>query len=203
MGKCLLTSLAVSAGIAFIVAPAPSKACSVDPMLGSICLVGFNFCPRGFTEASGQLLSISQNSALFALFGTIYGGDGRTTFALPDLRGRMPIHAGTGPGLSTYSEGQRGGVENVTIGVSQMPAHNHTAALRANSAGGTTEIPAGNLLANSRRSAIYNTTPGNVDLDPSSIAIGNTGSGLPQENRQPYLTMRYCVAITGVFPSRN
>lgn len=205
MGKHLLTALAVSAGITLSLTSAPSKAgCSAtDPMLGSICLVGFTFCPRNYTEAAGQLLEISTNQSLYSLFGTTYGGDGRTTFGLPDLRGRVPISEGTSPGLSTYRLGQRGGVETVTMIVNQMPSHNHTATLKANSAGGTTAVPAGNVLADSRRSAVYGTAAVDVDLNRASIVVSAAGGGQPQENRQPYLAMRYCVVTTGVYPSRN
>ena len=97
-----------------------------EPLIGEIKLVGFTYCPRGWTDADGQLLSITDNAALFSLYGTTYGGDGRTTFALPDLRGRVPLHQGTGAGLSTYTMGQLGGAETVTLTTSQMPVHNHT-----------------------------------------------------------------------------
>lgn len=172
-------------------------------MVGSICLVGFNFCPRGFTEANGQLLAISEYSTLYSLFGTAYGGDGRTTFALPDLRGRAPIHLGQGPGLSDYRLGQKGGLEAVTITTAQMPSHNHTATLKAGSNVRSTEITDRNVLANTRQTAVYGTAPGNVRLNEASLAVANNGGGQAHENRQPYLTMRYCVALTGIYPSRN
>lgn len=198
----------------------PAIACSGDPMLGSVCLVGFNFCPRNFLPAEGQLISISSNTALFALLGTTYGGDGRTTFALPDLRGRAPIHFGAGPGLSNYPMGQRGGFEAVNLTALQMPAHNHTASvdlsavtatLNAASTGGDTAVPTGNVLADSRRSAIYSTGAADQSLDASAVSIGgiaaattaNAGNGASHENRPPYLAMRYCVAVQGIFPSRN
>lgn len=199
-------------------------ACGPDPLLGSICAVGFNFCPRGFAEANGQLLAISQNTALFSLYGTIYGGDGRTTFALPDLRGRSAIGQGQGSGLPRYREGQRGGAESQTLNVANLPSHNHLATttvdpvtvkstLRANSGEGDSDEPGGKVLAKRTRNRIYSTA--GQDVDMSSDAISSTatasatttitpaGSSQPFNIRDPYLTIRYCVALQGIYPSRN
>ena len=177
--KRLISALA----LLFVFGPLSSQA--QDPLIGEIKMVGFNFCPRGWVEADGQLLSIAENSALFSLYGTIYGGDGRTTFALPDLRGRAPIHVGSGPGLSTYVEGEKGGVETVTLTPSELPAHSHTIP-ELSSPGGTDK---GLVLRNGNGGTTANTSV--------------TGSGLAHENRPPFLTVRFCVATVGIFPSRN
>ena len=168
-----------------------------EPFLGEIRAFGFNFAPRGWASCNGQLLPINQNQALFALLGTIYGGNGQTTFALPDLRGRVPINQGQSSGASTYSLGQAIGVENVTLLVSQIPAHTHR--LNASPDNATTTDPGNNLLAVAR-SATY-ASSGSAAMNPGAIAI--TGGSQPHENRQPYLTVNYCIALQGIFPSRN
>lgn len=174
-----------------------------EPFIGMIALFGFNFPPRGWALCNGQLLSISQNTALFSLLGTTYGGDGQTTFALPNLQSRVPLGMGQGPGLSNYRIGQTGGSENVTLLSTQMPAHNH--ALNVSGAPGTTNSPAGNVLATAflpDETAVnaYTTTPNNT---ASPQAIGMAGGNQPHENVQPYLAMNYCIALQGIFPSRN
>jgi microcystin-dependent protein len=199
----------------------PALAASSDPFIGSIDFVGFNYAPLGWAHCDGQLLSISQNTALFSLFGTIYGGDGRTTFALPDLRGRAPIHEGTGPGLSPYNIGQKGGAETVTLNVNQLPPHTHTATttvtlsdvtLRAQSGQASTATPGGNALAATGRNRTYSSAAPDVDMAPGSIevavesastTIGSTGSNEPVENRSPYLALNCIVALQGIFPPRN
>lgn len=198
-----LTTVAISACLSTLVVPKQTLACGADPFIGSLCLVGFTFCPRGWSEANGQVLSVGTNAALFSLIGITYGGDGRTTFALPDLRSRVPIHHVQGPGLTSYQQGDSGGQETVQVTVNQMSSHTHTATLHAETAGGITEIPANNKLANSRRSAIYSNAGSAVsNLDGGSITVASSGGGQPQENRQPYLAMKYCIATIGVFPSR-
>ncbi len=170
-----------------------------EPFLGEIRMVGFNFAPRGWAFCDGQLLQISSNSALFSLFGTTYGGDGRTTFALPDLRGRYAMHPGSGPGLSTYSLGQRGGTETNTIAVNQMPSHNHPIGVYDDDANRVDA--AGNVLANSAVGNAYsNQSP---DETMASNAVGNTGGGQPVNNMSPFLCVSFAVALTGLFPSRN
>lgn len=175
-------------------------ACSTDPMIGSICYVGFTFCPRGYAEADGQLLDISSNTALFSLLGTTYGGDGRTTFGLPDLRGRVPVHAGTGTGLSSYNQGSRGGVENVALTVNQMPVHDHDATLWGTTSNATENTPDNNTLATKKKT--YSPDAVDVTMAPS-IGVEDTGGGQSHENRQPYLTVRACIALNGTFPSIN
>ena len=175
-------------------------ACSSDPMLGSICYVGFTFCPRGYANADGQLLDISSNTALFALLGTTYGGDGRTTFGLPDLRGRVPVHVGNGPGLSSYTQGSIGGDENVALTVNQMPVHDHDATLWASSANASENTPGNHTLASKKK--LYGTDAVDVTMAPS-IGVEDTGGSQSHENRPPYLTLRACIALVGIFPSTD
>jgi microcystin-dependent protein len=165
-----------------------------EPYLGSIILFAGNFAPRGWAFCNGQLLAISQNTALFSLLGTFYGGDGRTTFALPDLRGRAPIHAGQGPGLSSYDLGELGGVEAVTLISTQMPVHTHSQP--ATNGEQTTNRPSSALPA---RGGVYSNESDGSTLRPVSSA----GGGQPHQNMQPYLTLNYIIALAGIFPSRN
>jgi microcystin-dependent protein len=169
---------------------------AVTPFIGEISLVPYNFAPRGWAFCQGQILSIAQNTALFSLLGTTYGGNGQTTFALPDLRGRAPIGAGQGPGLSNITLGEQAGLESVTLLTTQIPSHTHTAA--ATQAAATSTRPAGNVPAGG---GSYNPTSDGSTL--ASGFIGNTGSGQPHENRPPYLGLNYVIALEGVFPSRN
>lgn len=167
-----------------------------EPFLGEIKIVGFNFPPRGWANCDGQLLAISQFSALFALLGTTYGGDGRTTFALPDLRGRSMIHVGIGPGLSNISWGERGGTETNTLTTNQLPSHSHAINLASSSEGDQTS-PADNKLA--------------VSDDRNYVAgagtamgpTGNTGAAQQVNNRPPFLGLHHVIALVGIFPSRN
>ena len=167
-----------------------------DPFLGELALVPYNFAPKGWALCHGQLLPINQNQALFALLGTTYGGNGQTTFALPDLRGRVPISSGQGPGLESYALGQMGGAERVAITASQMPAHNH--ALNVHSGKSLQTSPTGNLLANG---SVYTSEPANGVAGDSAVA--NAGSGQAHENRQPFLTLNWIIALQGVFPSQS
>ena len=171
----------------------------MEPLLGQIQAFGFNFAPRGWTFCDGQLLPISQHQALFSLLGTTYGGDGRTTFALPDLRGRVSMQFGQGPGLSNYTIGQQGGAETVTLGTTQIPSHTHTAKAANESA--NSNRATGNALA-SPETNIYreNQAP---DTDMHAGIIGNTGGGQGHTNIQPFLIINWCIALTGTFPSRN
>jgi microcystin-dependent protein len=164
-----------------------------EPFLGSIIIFGGNFAPRGWAFCAGQLLPINQNTALFSLLGTTYGGNGQTTFALPDLRGRAPIGFGQGPGLSNYDLGQQGGVENVTLTIPELAAHTHTQP--ASTAEETTNRPSNAFPA---KGGVYAGTS-----DTTMGAGGATGGGQPHENRQPYTAMNYIIALQGIFPSRN
>jgi microcystin-dependent protein len=164
----------------------------MDPIIGQIILVSFDWAPRGWALCNGQLIAIQSNSALFSLLGTTYGGDGIRTFALPDLRGRVPIHYGQGPGLSPYVIGEASGFEQVSLTTANLPAHSHTATV-SSAAGGR----GGNVLA-----AAGQTNNGPNDLVLSPGTIGFTGSNVPHENRQPYLAMNYIIATEGIYPSR-
>jgi microcystin-dependent protein len=167
-----------------------------EPFLGQITIVGFNFAPRGWAQCNGQILPIAQNTALFSLLGTTYGGNGQTTFALPDLRSRVPIHVGQGPGLSSYALGQAAGTETVTLNINQMPTHNHL--MGASSEEGAPSSPSGQVPA---KGGIYGPAPDGTVMNPTVIT--NTGGSQPHENIQPYLTLNFCIALEGIFPSRN
>jgi microcystin-dependent protein len=162
------------------------------PYLGEIKIVSFGFAPKGWAQCNGQLMQINQNQALFALFGTMYGGNGQTTFALPDLRTRVPIHMGAG-----FTQGQKGGETAHTVTMSEMPAHEHFAF--GSSANSDTDIPTGNFLGAANN--VYAPAGNLTILQPSSIT--NVGGSQAHENEQPYLTLNFCVALLGVFPSRN
>ena len=151
-----------------------------EPFVGEIRMFAGNFAPRGWAFCDGQLLAVSQNDALFSLLGTIYGGDGRTTFGLPDLRGRIPIHAGTGPGLSPRRLGAKGGAENVTLTVNQMPSHNH--GLRASADPTTTPNPQDSVLGEATADRIY-ASSGDVTLN--NLSISNVGGSQAHNNMQP------------------
>jgi microcystin-dependent protein len=168
-----------------------------DRFLGSLSLVPYNFEPRGSAFCNGQLLAISQNQALFSLLGTQYGGNGITTFALPDLRGRIPIGQGQGPGLTPRSMGERGGEEFVTLTVAQMPAHNHIPV--ASSSPGNTVSPA--FWAPGPRMLLYSAATSLVPMHPAALA--NAGSNQPHDNIKPYLALNYVIWLQGIFPSRN
>ena len=173
---------------------------ATEPFLGQLALLPYNFCPRGWTEASGQLLPINQNDALFSLLGTIYGGDGRTNFALPDLRGRVPLGQGQGPGLSSVQLGERSGQETVTLTVNQMPQHTH--ALQTSSQPATHAAPAGNrALATTQNAGSYVAAAPDTSLAPTSVGVA--GGSQPFSVRNPYLGMRWCIALQGIYPSRN
>ncbi len=177
---------------------------SPDPFLGEITIFPYNFAPAGWAKCDGQLLSIAQNSALFSLLGTQYGGDGETTFGLPDLRGRVPIGSGSGPGLPTYQVGQKSGSTNTVLSVGNLPVHNHTAAgtIQASSAIGDEPNPSGSIPG--LHTGAYN-EDSNVLMktDGVNVTVDNTGSGQQFTNMQPYLTMGYYIALQGVFPSPN
>lgn len=172
------------------------------PFIGQIVLFPYNFAPRSFAFCQGQLLAIAQNTALFSLLGTTYGGNGTTTFALPDLRGRAPISAGQGPGLPTYTLGEQAGLPTHTLITSEMPAHQHTLSCNADDATqgspvnrypATPNVAAGGSAVNA-----YAASP-NSNLAPT----GAVGGSQPHNNMPPYLVLNYCIALQGIFPSRN
>lgn len=168
----------------------------MEPFIGTIMFFGFNFAPRGWAKCQGQLLAISQNTALFSLLGTQYGGDGRTTFALPDLQGRVPIGEGQGPGLPPYSIGQTGGAPAVTLISTQIPAHTHGINAAASA---TSKVPMNNLPAATAGGSSYGPT---VSGAMASNMVQPAGGGQPHENMQPYLVGNWCIALEGIFPSR-
>jgi microcystin-dependent protein len=178
-----------------------------SPFVAEITMFAFNFPPKGWAFCDGQLLPISQNTALFSLLGTQYGGDGKSTFALPDLQGMAAVGQGQGPGLSEYFVGETTGSETVTLLQTEIPSHNHSFA--ASSDQGTTLSSAGNQLAKASAGGkqasftgnYLNTNAANVTMSPLSTSV--TGSSFPHNNMQPYLTLNFCIAMQGVFPPRG
>lgn len=185
----------------------------MEPFLGQIIMFGGNFAPRGWALCDGQLLAIQQYSALFSILGTTYGGDGRTTFGLPDLRGRAPIHAGRGAGLTPRGLGARGGSETTTLTTAQMPNHSHSAQFSETASqiaahegpGNKSEPNPGNVLAEIPNG--YRAGEANTHIDggqiTATVTIGNTGGGQPVNNMQPFQVVNYIIALQGTFPSRN
>ena len=169
------------------------------PTLGEIYMFAGNFAPNGYALCNGQLLPISQNAALSSILGTTYGGNGVSNFALPNLQGRVPIHAGTGAG-STFVLGEAAGVENVTLTSSQIPSHNHS--LACQTAGGDQASPSGHLLAtDGTGNALSYATTANATL--AAGAVGTAGGSQPHTNVQPFLAINFTIALVGIFPSRN
>jgi microcystin-dependent protein len=181
----------------------------MDEYIGIVKLFAGTFAPKGWAFCDGRLMSISQNSALFAILGTIYGGDGQTTFALPDLRSRVAVGAGVGPGLSPYQPGQRAGNEQISLSQQQMPAHTHLQQFSSDLA--TTSVPGGNVLAtsnglDSQESAVTvnaYAAVGEKMVAGSPNAIGFAGGSQPVNIMQPYLGMNYIICTNGLFPSRD
>lgn len=193
--RIVLCLLMISAALTMTL---PAQA-QVEPFLGEIRFVGFNFAPVGWALCNGQLINIRDNTALFALLGTQYGGDGRNTFALPDLQGRVAIGAGNGAGLTPRVNGQEGGQEAVTLTIPQMPKHTHN--LKAVSGAADSTTPAANLPANSATTPVYSTKTADTTMRSSIVAT--TGNNQPHENMQPFTTMTCIIALEGIFPSRN
>ncbi|WP_300680564.1 tail fiber protein [Nocardioides sp.] len=171
-----------------------------DPFVAEIRPFAFNFPPRGWAFCAGQVLPISQNTALFSLLGTTYGGDGRSSFALPDLQGRAAMAPGQGPGLSLHDLGEVGGTETVTLLASEMPSHTH-ALVAANASGDLRAPGSGRALAAPSNGALY--APSTSALQPLHASeLASAGSSTPHNNMQPYLTLNFCIALQGVFPPR-
>jgi microcystin-dependent protein len=174
-----------------------------DPFLGEIKLFAGNFAPYGWAFCDGQIMQIAQNSALFSILGTTYGGDGKTTFALPNLKGRIPLHFGQGPGITNHKLGEAFGSETATLAANQMPAHIHSATVKAANAGSTNQ-PENNLFGKIPRSNIYNTPDASlVNMAEGSVTLANSGNSLTHYNMQPYLTLNFIIALMGVYPARS
>jgi microcystin-dependent protein len=181
---------------------------AIGQYIGSISMMGFNFAPTGWALCNGQTLSISQNTALFSLIGTTYGGNGVSTFQLPNLQSSVPIHQGTGAGLSTYVIGQVGGAENVTLNTNQIPAHSHS--FNGSATAGAQSSPSGATLAESNTGTPHTpnlNVPNFVTSAPNAnmagSTISNAGGNVPHTNIQPYLVISFVIALVGIFPSRN
>lgn len=171
-----------------------------EPFLAEVRLMGFNFAPRGWAFCDGQILPINQNQSLYSLLGTIYGGDGRTSFALPDLRGRTPIHVGNSNGGEEHELGQKGGEEAITLSAAEMPSHDHTA--QASSSNANQNISGGNILAGALNLYIQPSEDAVLQsIAPATVV--NVGGGQSHDNMQPYLAVNFCIALQGLFPSRN
>lgn len=163
--------------------------------MSEIRIVSFNFPPKGWAFCNGQLMAINQNQALFSLLGTTFGGDGRVTFGLPNFQGRVPMHVGNG-----HTLGEKGGETAHTLSMGEMPAHTHTFKASVNSTG-STNIPGGNVLANSAPNNLYGPAQNFTQVVPETI--GTMGGSLPHSNSQPYVVLNFCIALFGIFPSRN
>jgi len=170
-----------------------------EPFVGEIRMFAGNFAPRSWAFCDGQLLTISQNDALFSLLGTNYGGDGRTTFGLPDLRGRLPIHAGTGPGLSARRLGTKLGTEQVALTVNELPSHGH--AMSATSDAATDTLATGKVLAQVTGANMYRSTGSPQPLNPASVS--DIGGSRSHTNLMPYLCVNFIIALFGIYPSRQ
>lgn len=207
--KLIILKTALTLSIVTALFTPASVYANSDPMMGEIQVVGFNFCPRGWLEANGQILSINQNQALFSLLGTTFGGDGRTTFALPDYRGRTSIGYGDSPsGAGTIAWGEKGGRESFPN--TFLPSHSHTATtvttIHASSQSANESSPTNAVLADDGRDNIYNSELPNVNLSSATISSITDVSVAPNAliaNMQPYLVMNVCIATEGLFPSRN
>jgi microcystin-dependent protein len=174
-------------------------AAAQEPFLGEIDAVAFNFAPQGWALCQGQIMSISQNQALFSLLGTTYGGNGVSTFALPDLRGRRIVGWGQSSTGTFYNLGQTGGEEAVTLTVGQTPPHSHS--FVGSTGAGSLLSPAGNVWAAQSQTALYYSGPGSASMSPA--AVGTAGGGQPHDNMPSYLTLNYIIALQGIYPARN
>ena len=191
--------IALAACTAALVGAAPGFA-QPTPFVGQITPYGFNWCPNGWTQAAGQLLPISSHQALFSLYGTTYGGDGRTTFGLPDLRGHWPTNHGQSPGTSNYALGQRGGVYELTLNITQLANHTHT--FNGTSGAPNTQSINGATLATFPSSQSAYADPAALPETMNTAMVATSGGNLSFDTRQPWIAANYCVALQGIFPSR-
>jgi len=172
-----------------------------NQFVGEIRLVGFNFAPTGWAQATGQLLPISQNTALFSLLGTYYGGNGTSNFGLPNLQGNVAVGVGQGPGLSLYDQGETGGSQNVTLLTSEMPVHTHT--FQANSRPANQLNPTGNAFAKTDASTQIYAPSGGTQTQLASGFLGTSGGSLPHNNMMPFLVLNWIIAMQGIYPARS
>lgn len=179
----------------------------MNPFIGQIIMFGGNFAPRGWALCNGQLLPIAQNTALFSILGTTYGGDGRTTFGLPSLRGRLAMHAGNGPGLTPRRLGEKSGTETNTLSILNLPSHNHTASgtvsLQGKNGPGDETNPGGGYFATAGTDLYADTPNTNMGSSPVTVTVGNNGANQPVNNLMPYQCVNYIIALVGTFPSRS
>ena len=174
-----------------------------DPFVAEIRMFGFNFAPNGWAQCNGQILPLAQNTALFALLGTTYGGNGKSTFGLPDLQGASPLQPGQGAGLPLYDLGETGGSPNVTLSQQEMPQHNHQWMVFGNPPPSTLPGPDGNaVFGRSNGGTAYVASLGSNTVKMSPLILSLVGQGLPHNNMMPYLTVNFCIALQGIFPQR-
>ena len=204
--------LACASAILLSLGATPNAVAGDSPYIGDVIMFAGNFCPRGWADTSGQLLAISEYEALFSLLGTIYGGDGRTTFGLPDLRGRVLVGEGSGAGLTQRRMGEKAGSENFSITANSLGGHTHTAStsnqMHASAEPGTVNAPGGNVLANDGDDDIYTVGEPSAaqmrsDAVTSTTTLSATGSSMPVYAQQPYIGIRSCIALFGIYPSRT
>ena len=209
LGASVLSGVVLSATLYL-----PISHASSNPYIGDIMMFAGNFCPRGWSNADGQLLAIASNEALFSLYGTTYGGDGRSTFALPDLRNRIPVGSGSGPGLTPRNIGQKGGRYSLNLDANNLAGHSHTATtnstIMSSNLPGTSSDPVGTVMANDGGDEVYisNETPDSTMAESAvtsqtTVEATSGNSSVTVNTQQPYATVRYCVALVGVFPSRS
>lgn len=199
--RSFISAIAPAAMVAAALGAATPAHASAEPYIGEIVPYGFDFCPRGWAAANGQLLAIAQNTALFSILGTTYGGDGRTTFALPNLQSRVAVGQGNSV-FGNYSIGQTQGTESFTVTAANMPSHTHTAALRASNLVGNTNNPVDNSLARVSGVTAYSTVDPTANLNAGDVVVATAGSSTPVAKLSPALTMNYCIALVGLFPPR-
>lgn len=197
-------TIGLAVGTASLSWSAPVMAQATQPYLGEIILMPTNFCPRGYANAAGQILAISTNTALFSLLGTTYGGNGQTTFGLPDLRGRSAINQGSGPGLTPVVLGEQVGSETVTLTTNNLFKHDHRGAIQTANAAANSTSPNGNAFGVSSNNSYENATaPSGNFMDRPMVQVQPAGNSQPVSNLQPYLAIQACIALQGIFPSRN
>ena len=173
----------------------------MDPFVAEIRIFGFNFAPKGWAFCNGQIMPISQNTALFSLLGTTYGGDSKSTFALPNMAGNAPMHPGQGPGLSLHTLGETGGEETVTLLQTEIPRHSHTVQSVPPNLPADSNVPTNNSFGKSAQGNAYTPPANMVAMSPQEVGL--SGNSLPHNNMQPYLTLNFCIALQGVYPPRS